>query len=169
MTAEYLHVVDPGEGEAIWFLQTLMTVKASGAESGGAFSLIEVHYPAAFSPPPHVHHHEDESFYILEGEVVFSCGDRTWTAGQGAFAVLPCGVQHGFTIGGSAPARMLQMSSAPGLERFFRDAGAPAAERTLPPAGAKPDLPRLRAAAERHGLELLGSPERDRNDTGQPS
>lgn len=120
MTAEYLHVVGPGDGEAIWFLQTLMTVKASGAESGGAFSLIEVQYPPALSPPLHLHHNEDESFYVLEGKVTFTCGDRTWTAGQGAFAVLPRGIEHGFTIGQSAPAKMLQMSSAPGSERFFR-------------------------------------------------
>ena len=155
MTAEYLHVVDPGEGEAIWFLQTLMTVKASGAESGGAFSLIEAHYPPAFSPPLHLHHNEDESFYVLAGEVVFTCGDRTWTAGPGAFAVLPRGVRHGFVISGSAPAKMLQMSSAPGLERFFRDAGAPATDRMLPPAGIEADGAALRSAAERYGVELL--------------
>jgi quercetin dioxygenase-like cupin family protein len=168
MTAEYLHVVDPGEGEAIWFLQTLMVVKASGAESGGAFSLIEAHYPPAFSPPLHVHHNEDESFYVLEGEVAFTCGDRTWTARKGAFAVLPRGVQHGFTIGASAPAKMLQMSSAPGLERFFRDAGLPATERALPCDGAGPDLAGLRAAAERYGVELTSAPVTDRSDTDRP-
>lgn len=166
MTSEYLHVVGPGEGEAIWFLQTLMTVKASGAESDGAFSLIEARYPPAFSPPLHLHHNEDESFYVLEGEVTFTCGDRTWTAGQGAFAVLPRGIEHGFTVGGTAPAKMLQMSSAPGLERFFRDAGAPAKERTLPRTTAEPDLARLEAAAERYGVELLGRPGSEREDTG---
>lgn len=50
-----------------------MTVKASGAESGGAFSLIEVQYPPGFAPPLHLHHHEDESFYVLDGEVTFTC------------------------------------------------------------------------------------------------
>ncbi len=154
MTAEYLHVVAPDDGEAIWFLRTLMTVKASGAESGGAFSLIEVHYPPSFSPPLHLHHHEDESFYVLEGEVIFTCGTTTWTAGPGAFAVLPRGVEHGFKIGHATPAKMLQMSSAPGLERFFRDAGGPAKNRTLPPTSEPPDLARLKAAAERYGIEL---------------
>ncbi len=156
MTAEYLHVVGPGEGEAIWFLRTLMTVKASGNESGGAFSLIEVHYPPAFSPPHHLHHNEDESFYVLEGQVTFTCGVRTWTAGQGSFAVLPRGIEHGFAVGQASPAKMLQMSSAPGLERFFRDAGAPATERTLPPASGEPDFAGLKAAADRYGIELMG-------------
>lgn len=135
-----------------------MTVKASGAESGGAFSLIEVHYPPGFSPPVHLHHREDESFYVLEGEVSFACGDETWTARAGAFAVLPCGVAHGFTIGRDSPAKMLQMSSAPGLERFFRDAGMPARDRTLPPLGARPDPVLLNAAAERYGIELPKPP-----------
>lgn len=67
MTAEYLHIVEPGEGEAIWFLRMLMTVKASGAESGGASSLIEVHYPPGFAPPLHLHHHEDERSTSLMG------------------------------------------------------------------------------------------------------
>jgi quercetin dioxygenase-like cupin family protein len=135
-----------------------MTVKASGAESGGAFSLIEVQYPPDFSPPLHLHHHEDESFYVLEGEVTFTCGDHTWTAGPGAFAVLPRGIEHGFTTGPASPAKMLQMSSAPGLERFFRDAGAPAKDRTLPPDSGQPDLGRLKAAAERYGIELRNPP-----------
>lgn len=165
MTAEYLHVVGPGEGEPIWFLQTLMTVKASGDESGGAFSLIEAHYPPGFAPPSHVHHREDESFYVLEGEVTFTCGARMWTAGPGAFAVLPRGVEHGFTISEAAPAKMLQMSSAPGLERFFRDAGAPAKVRALPPAVGAPDLAHLAAVAERYGVELM-SP---RRPTAQPA
>ena len=130
-------------------------VKASGAESGGAFSLIEVHYPPAFSPPRHIHHHEDESFYVLDGEVTFICSDRTGRTQQGAFVVLPRGIEHGFTISPEAPARMLQMSSAPGLERFFRDAGPPAASSSLPPPGG-PDVTRLMAAAERYGLEILG-------------
>ena len=95
MSADHFHAVGPGEGEAIWFLQTLMSVKASGAESGGAFSLIEVHYPPAFSPPRHIHHHEDESFYVLDGEVTFICGDRTWRTQQGAFVVLPAGSSTG--------------------------------------------------------------------------
>lgn len=90
--------------------------------------------------------------------MTFTCGDRTWTTGPGGFAVLPRGIKHGFTIGQSAEAKMLQMSSAPGLERFFRAAGGPAKERTLPPVSSEPDLAALNAAAERYGIELMGTP-----------
>ena len=155
MVADQFHAVGPGDGEAIWFLQTLMTVKASGAESGGAFSLIEVQYPPAFSPPRHIHHHEDECFYVLEGEATFECGGHRWLASAGAFVVLPRGIEHGFTIGGTST-RMLQMSSAPGLERFFRDAGRPALTRELPPT-APPDVARLMTAAQTYGLTILGT------------
>jgi quercetin dioxygenase-like cupin family protein len=155
MAADHFHAVGPGDGEAIWFLQTRMTVKASGAESGGAFSLIEVHYPPAFSPPSHIHHREDESFYVLDGDVTFSCGERVWLARPGAFVVLPRGIEHGFTVSADTPARMLQMSSAPGLERFFRDAGRAPSTSGLPP-NAAPDVDRLMAAAKRYGIEILG-------------
>jgi quercetin dioxygenase-like cupin family protein len=149
------HALEPGDGEAIWFLRTLMTVKASGGDSGGAFSLIEVHYPPAFSPPPHIHRNEDESFYVLDGEATFFCGTRSWLARRGAFVVLPRGIEHGFSISRTAPAKMLQMS-APGLEGFFRDAGTPAITRALPPV-VVPEVARLMATAESYGLEILDS------------
>ena len=93
---------------------------------------------------------------VLEGEATFVCGERTWLARPGAFVVLPCAV-YGFRIGAATPARMLQMSSAPGLEHFFRDAGRPAPKRDLPPPEA-PDVVRLRACVDRYGIELLAPP-----------
>src|SRR5215471_11428574 len=59
----------PDEGRAIWFLSNRMTIKATGASTGGAFGLVESLVAPGFSPPLHVHHREDESFWVVEGEV----------------------------------------------------------------------------------------------------
>ena len=59
-------VLGPGEGESVWFLNSRMTLKATGATTGGGYGLLESSIPPGFSPPMHVHHREDESFYVLE-------------------------------------------------------------------------------------------------------
>ena len=62
--------VASGEGLAdVWWKSGRMTVKAGSAETGRAFSQIETDDPQGTGPPLHVHHNEDETFYVLEGEV----------------------------------------------------------------------------------------------------
>src|SRR5688572_6615069 len=78
-------VVGPDDGAATWFLGTRMTVKATAQQTGGAFGLLEVRLAAGFSPPLHIHHREDESFWILEGRFTFVCDGQTSQAGPGAF------------------------------------------------------------------------------------
>src|SRR5688572_24331195 len=63
--------VSPREAPAIWFLGSLTFVKASRDTTGGAFGLVEQLLPAGFASPYHVHHAEDESFYVIEGEATF--------------------------------------------------------------------------------------------------
>ena len=70
-------------GDAIWFLGGLMTVKASRTQTGNAFAIVEFTLPPGFAPPPHIHHMEDEAFYILEGAVTGFCGDQRWEAAPG--------------------------------------------------------------------------------------
>ncbi len=147
------YVLDEGDGESIWFLGTLMTVKAGGAQTNNAFTLLEWSAPPGFSPPPHVHRREDEAFYILEGEMSVTCGDESWTASAGSFVFLPKGIQHGFTVTSSGPLRGLQLTSPAGFERFISEAGEPAMTASLPPA-ASPDIPKLLRAAERSQIEI---------------
>jgi quercetin dioxygenase-like cupin family protein len=59
--------------------------------------------PAGFGPPPHLHHREDEAFYVLEGQMTVTCGEQTWTATPGSFVLLPRGIPHAFTV--AAPGR----------------------------------------------------------------
>src|SRR5215475_6680749 len=97
-TAEQACFRAPGEGQAVWFLRNRMTIKATAASTGGAFGLVESLVAPGFSPPLHVHHREDESFWVLEGEVSMQCGERTFRATAGSFVFLPRDVPHTFVV-----------------------------------------------------------------------
>jgi quercetin dioxygenase-like cupin family protein len=148
-TAPGGYVLDNGDGHSIWFLGTLMTVKAGHAETRGGFTLIEQTTPPGFATPPHVHEAEEEAFYVLDGELQVTCGDQTWTAGPGAFVFLPRGIPHGFSVLGDTSAKLLQVTSPADFEQFAAEAGEPAQTRTLPPPAA-PDVPKLLAAMAKY-------------------
>jgi mannose-6-phosphate isomerase-like protein (cupin superfamily) len=149
--------VAPGEGEAVWFTQNRMTLKATAESTGGAFGLVEAVAPAGSSPPLHVHHREDESFWVLEGSFSVRCGDRTFSAGPGSFIFLPRGVPHTFVVEGNAPARLLSLCTPGGFEQYFVAAGRPAENDGLPPQG-PPDVGLLRRVGEAFGVEIVGPP-----------
>ena len=147
----------PAEGgAAVWFLGTRMTVKAGDEETRGAFTLLEWSAPAGFGPPPHRHDREDEAFYLIDGAIDVTCGDRRWTVGPGGFVFLPRGVPHSFVVS-AGPVRGLQITTPAGFERFIGELGTPAQGPGLPPP-AQPDIPRLIETAARYGQAILGPP-----------
>jgi mannose-6-phosphate isomerase-like protein (cupin superfamily) len=147
----------PGEGEAIWFLTNRITIKARAGATGGAYGLFEAEIPAGFSPPLHIHHREDESFWILEGEFTVRCGDRTFRASPGAFVFAPRGVPHTFRADGPSRGRLLTLVTPGGCEEFFAAAGRPADGDGLPPPGPL-DIRRLEEIGARFGIDLAGPP-----------
>jgi quercetin dioxygenase-like cupin family protein len=154
------YLLPPDAGQAIWFLGTLMTVKAGKDETNGAFTLIEQLAPAGFAPPPHIHRTEDEAFYILEGEITVTCGEHVWSAAAGAFVFLPRGVPHTFAVADAGPARLLQLTTPGQFERFAAEAGEPAAQPVLPEPST-PDVPRLLALMAKYGYDPVGPPPGD--------
>lgn len=148
------YALERGDGDSLWFFNSLLTVKAGGEQTANAWTLCEILSPPDFGPPPHVHDREDEAFYVLEGEVSFSCGEKTWTAGAGSFVHLPRRVTHGFTTWSQGPVRMLQLTSPAQFEHFAADLGAPATRLTLPEPVA-PDIARLQEVSARYGIEFL--------------
>jgi quercetin dioxygenase-like cupin family protein len=151
------YAVAPGAGEAVWFLGTLMTVKATGEQTNGALGLIEQTLPPGFAAPPHIHRNEDEAFYILEGQFTFYCGDQTFPASAGSLVFLPRGTAHHFRVEGDTPARLLQLNMPGGLEHFFVEAAEPAAQRTLPPPG-PPAVGPVLTLSGKYNVEILGPP-----------
>jgi mannose-6-phosphate isomerase-like protein (cupin superfamily) len=155
--AEHARFLAPGEGQAIWFLRNRMTVKATAETTGGAFGLLESVIAPGFSPPLHVHHREDEAFWVLEGEVTMRCGDRTFRATAGSFVFLPRDVPHTFVVEGNTPARMLTLLTPGGGEGVFIEGGRDPEHDGLPPA-APPDIERLKRVSEHFGAEIIGPP-----------
>ena len=85
-----------GEGKSAWVVGDLYTVKASGKDTGGAFALIEVMVPPGSGPPPHLHHREDEAFYIVEGEFEVHVDQQRLSAGPGSWVQMAKGSLHHF-------------------------------------------------------------------------
>ena len=130
----------------IWFLRKRVRVHISGSDTDGSFALLESTGPAGDHTPLHVHHHDDEAFYVLEGEVTLWAGDETHVlrAGESAFALK--GVPHALRVG-DAPARWLVTSTPAGFEAFVRAVAATA-----------PGPEELTRIAAEHGIEILGPP-----------
>lgn len=143
-----------GEGEAIWYLGALMTKKIGAEATAGACDVIETLAAPGASPPWHVHHREDESFYVLDGRVTYYVGDQVIQAERGAFVWLPRGVAHTFRVAGTEPAHLLEIAAPSGLWGFFKEMGEPARKRTLPPFQ-PPDAEKLRRVSARYGIEIL--------------
>jgi quercetin dioxygenase-like cupin family protein len=111
-------VLRPGEGTSLQLADVALTFKATSAETGGVYSLIEgVWQPSGFGPLPHIHTEQEESFYVLEGEFDFLIGEDKLRAEPGTFLVVPRGVLHAFAAA-NAPGRLMFMHTPP-LEGFF--------------------------------------------------
>lgn len=150
-------LVPAGQGDALWFLGNLVTLKATGKETGDRVTVVEFLNPPGFAPPLHRHLHEEEMFLVLEGRARFTCGDGTVDAAPGDFVLLPAGMPHTFVVSADGPLRTLQITTPSGFEDFAAAVGEPAAERRLPDPGPV-DPAALAHAGALHGVEILGPP-----------
>jgi quercetin dioxygenase-like cupin family protein len=152
--------VSPGEGtRSLWVLDELLTYKVPSHQTGGAYSLFEATSHPGSGPPPHIHHREDESFYVLEGEYEFLIDGHTKKAGTGSLLCVPKGVLHAHRIVGDGPGKMLLIQTPGGLyEHFFEKAGRPANHNDDDPPffEERPETERRRIAevAAEHGTEI---------------
>src|SRR5437763_12536786 len=121
MTAESgSFALGPGEGRIIDLGAFEMTVKATGAETGGVVSVLEAEEPPGFGPPLHVHHDCAEAFYVLEGEYVMYLEGRELTCPAGSFIFIPQGAEHGFRVG-DLPSRKLNFYFPASMIGYFDD------------------------------------------------
>ena len=147
-----------GEGEALWFLGSLVTIKAAGEDTGGRMAVVEHHSPRGSGSPLHVHRNEDESFYVLEGELTVWVDGQTIVAPAGSFVYGPRDVPHTFIVS-SEEARFLLIAQPAGFDAFVRALGEPAQQLVIPPPATEPpDIAALSAIAAEHGIEVLGPP-----------
>lgn len=147
--------VGSAEGEARWWFDALAVIKATAADTGGLMTIVEVTEPPGAVAPLHVHHREDEAFWILEGDVTFQVGDTTTEAHTGDYAFGPRGIPHRYTVG-AAGCRMLFICTPGGFEDLVIAMSRPADTRTLPPPSEEePDWDSIVAIAGAHGADLL--------------
>jgi mannose-6-phosphate isomerase-like protein (cupin superfamily) len=111
--------LDGDGGERLRFGDVEVVIKASAETTGGAFSILEESAPV--DTPMHIHEHEDELFYVLEGEHVFEVGDETFRVGPGGLVFAPRGIPHSQRRVVPRTGRLLAMLSPGGLEGFFRE------------------------------------------------
>jgi quercetin dioxygenase-like cupin family protein len=141
---------------SIWYNGWLLTFLATGEETDGQFALIEAVTRRGNVPPPHIHHREEETFYVLEGEMTFSVGGQTIKATPGTMVCLPRDVAHSFVID-SEQLRVLILLTPAGLEGWFKELSVPAPAMTLPSQVEIPhsDMQRMLETSPRYGLEFV--------------
>jgi mannose-6-phosphate isomerase-like protein (cupin superfamily) len=144
------------EGEARWWFSSLAVIKASAADTGGQMSILEITEPPDMEGPLHVHHREDEGFWILEGSATIEVGDTVIEARAGDYVFGPRDIPHRYTTG-SDGCRLLFIMTPGGFEDLVIAMSEPARSRTLPPpSDVEPDWERIAAIARDYGAELLG-------------
>ncbi len=151
--------VHPGEGKKLWVAEELMTFVVSGEDTCGKYALTDSMVPPQGEAPPHIHHREDEAFWVLEGELEIMVGEDTFEASAGSFVHLPRGVIHTYKNVGATPVRFLTLMVPAGLEKFFEEVGKPGTDASSPPPFGEEDVERLLAVASKYGVEIPPPPE----------
>ena len=149
----------PGEGSSVWSLGGRFTTKADAAATENRFAMVEAVAFQATEPPLHIHHREDEAWYVLDGKMTFYVGDIVLEATAGCFAFAPRGIPHTFTVD-VEPTRVLVFASPAGFEHFALELGQSAHDDTPPLNLAMPSPEVLGPVAERYGIEVVGPPRR---------
>ncbi len=150
-------LVGPGEGPSVWSLGGRFTIKLDDAQAEGRFSLQEAMASRAAEPPLHIHHREDEAWYILDGQMTFYVDDVAYRAASGSFVLAPMGRRHTFTVD-VEPTRVLVFAAPAGFEHFALELGRPVSSDVPPSDLAMPGPDALGSVAERYGIEVVGPP-----------
>jgi len=117
---------------SVHYLAHTFSFLATGKDTGNDYTLIHCFFRKGYTPPPHYHIHEDESFYMLEGVIEFQAGDKKITAGAGELIVLPKMIPHSFNLVTDTAKALLLITPA-GLEILFKEFSTPAQTLDLPP------------------------------------
>jgi quercetin dioxygenase-like cupin family protein len=142
-------------GGSLWYMGHLYTLLATGEDTEGQYALIDAVGARGNEPPRHCHHREDETYYLLEGQMTFTVGEVTIPARPGDCVFLPRGVPHSYRIE-TERSRALLLITPSGLENFFREFSQPATTFELPPRPEKPyDLQLIGEASAHYGLEWV--------------
>ena len=144
-------------GPAVWGSGDLYTFLTTGAETDGAYFVMEGLVPPGGGPPPHIHYNQTEAFYIVEGQLEIKVDDQVHVAKAGDFVHVSKGTPHRFVNRSQTPSKIvLTFVPAGDAEQFFREAFEETTDRHAPPPPLDDAfIQRMLAAAERHDIEFL--------------
>jgi mannose-6-phosphate isomerase-like protein (cupin superfamily) len=151
-TGKQLERVQP-----LWFINHLVEIHVDADASDGTLALLDERGRRGDMPPLHVHHRDDETFYVIDGELSLFVGEEQVTVGAGQAAFAPREVPHTYRVE-SERARWLVITSPAGFDSFVREVSEPAPSEELPPAERTHDPAVLAEAAAKVGIEILGPP-----------
>jgi quercetin dioxygenase-like cupin family protein len=142
--------------DALWFTTARLTIHLSQKDNADGLTLIEHHMAEGFAVPLHVHRDEDESFYILHGEVRMQIAGEVRRLTPGDALTVSGGTPHSFRVV-SPEARFLSMTTGQ-FEEMIRSLARPAGNEGLPPQAEPTDqeVAALIAACAAHGIEFQG-------------
>ncbi len=118
-----------------------------GDDTAGALSVSVATIGAGSSAPFHVHSREDETFFVVSGELEARIGDDYHVLGAGDAVFLPRGVPHRLKNQSQAPAEVVMLIHPPGLESFFAEVDQASSQGPT-------DLQKMREIAARYGVEI---------------
>src|SRR5215475_14865918 len=139
-----IQVPDKG-GRFVNILGIPMYIRVLGRDTGGTVSVVESHDVRGGRPPPHIHHREDETFQILEGEYEWMVGDKKFVAQKGTTIFAPRGIPHTYRYLGKTPGRLMCVITPSGFEGFFEEIGALSPQQ-------QQDIPRVLEIGKKYGL-----------------
>jgi quercetin dioxygenase-like cupin family protein len=146
-----------GRTQPLWFVNNLVHVLVDGDAGDGALALLDERGRQGDMPPLHVHRRDDETFYVLEGELTLFVADERIVLGPGEAALAPRDVPHSYRVE-SEEARWLVIGTPAGFDAFVREVAEPAPADELPPPGRPFDPAALSRAAAKAGIKILGPP-----------
>jgi mannose-6-phosphate isomerase-like protein (cupin superfamily) len=147
--------IAPGAGTKTWLLGDTYTLKLAGTQTAGAFALLEAVVPPGGGPPSHIHYAEDETFVILEGEIIFTTDEGTIAASTGTVVHVPKGTKHSYATVGTVPVRMLFLYVPAGMEGMFDEIGTPAQPGVAAPPSSPEDVAKLLAVAAKYNFAVV--------------
>lgn len=115
------YYIAAGTGPAVYGPGDLYTLLATGDQTNGGLFQFEAVVPKGGGPPPHIHHGEDESFYLVKGTLEVLVEDKVYTANPGDFVYVPRGTVHRFKNVGEETAVQLVTFVPSGMEGFFNE------------------------------------------------
>lgn len=135
-------------GQPVNILGIPMLIRIHGRDTKGTLSAVESHDVPGGGPPPHIHHREDETFQILEGDYEFTVAGKSFVAGPGTTIFAPRGIPHTYRYLGQTAGRLMCVITPSGFEGFFEEIGALSPQQ-------QQDIPRVLEIAAKYGLEIL--------------